>query len=80
MIEVQVSDLGAGIPKSEQSEIFKPFFRGTAAQTRQIRGSGLGLSLVREIVEAHGGTISVTSEAGCGTTFTVRLPAATPKN
>jgi signal transduction histidine kinase len=74
-IEVQVADRGPGIPQKEQSEIFKPFTRGAAAQSRQVRGTGLGLSLAREIVEAHGGTIAVRSEPGCGATFTVRLPA-----
>ncbi|MBI3882591.1 MAG: HAMP domain-containing histidine kinase [Verrucomicrobia bacterium] len=76
MVEVQVADYGPGIPESEQAEIFKPFFRGARAQEKQTRGSGLGLSLVREIVEAHGGAISVRSTDNCGTTFTIRLPAA----
>ncbi|HSI15990.1 MAG TPA: HAMP domain-containing sensor histidine kinase [Chthoniobacter sp.] len=73
-IEVQVSDRGPGIPEKEQAEIFKPFMRGARAQSRQLRGSGLGLSLVREIVEAHGGTVAVSSQPGSGATFTVRLP------
>jgi signal transduction histidine kinase len=75
MIEIQVADQGPGIPENEVSEIFKPFFRGAAAQATQVRGSGLGLSLVREIVETHGGTISVQSDNGTGAIFTVRLPA-----
>jgi signal transduction histidine kinase len=74
MIEIKVADRGPGIPNAELSEIFKPFFRGSAAQRNQIRGGGLGLSLVREIVEAHGGTISVESQAGNGAIFIVRLP------
>jgi signal transduction histidine kinase len=74
MVEVRVTDRGSGIPASEQSEVFKPFFRGAAAQAKQIRGSGLGLSVVRQIVEAHDGSVSVESGAGRGTTFTVRLP------
>lgn len=76
MVEVRVSDRGPGIPAGEQAAIFQPFVRGAAAQARQIRGSGLGLSVVREIVEAHGGSVSVESDAGRGATFTVRLPAA----
>jgi signal transduction histidine kinase len=76
MVEVRVADRGPGIPAQEQAEVFKPFFRGAAAQAGQIRGSGLGLSLVREIVTLHHGHISVTSQDGLGATFTVRLPAA----
>jgi signal transduction histidine kinase len=75
MLEVRVADRGPGIPENEQAEIFKPFVRGAAAQEKQIRGSGLGLSLVKEIVEAHGGAVLVRSQPGQGATFTVRLPA-----
>jgi len=78
-IEIQVADHGPGIPENEMSEIFKPFFRGAAAQATQVRGSGLGLSLVREIVEAHGGTISAQNENETGAIFTVRLPVNRPK-
>ena len=77
MLEVCVADRGPGIPESEQAEIFKPFVRGSAAQEKQIRGSGLGLSLVKEIVETHSGAVSVRSQPGPGATFTVRLPAKT---
>jgi signal transduction histidine kinase len=77
MIEIRVADRGPGIQKSELSEIFKPFFRGAAARAMQVRGSGLGLSLVREIVEAHHGTVSVESNRGNGAVFVVRLPVAT---
>lgn len=80
MLEVRVADRGPGIPENEQVEIFKPFVRGAAAQEKQIRGSGLGLSLVKEIVEAHGGAILVRSQPGQGATFTVRLPAKTATN
>jgi signal transduction histidine kinase len=75
-VEVRVSDRGPGIPADEQAKIFEPFFRGAAARGRQIRGSGLGLSLVREIVALHHGEISVSSQEGKGATFIVRLPAA----
>lgn len=74
MIEVQVADRGPGIPAHEQGDIFKPFFRGSHAHALQVRGSGLGLSLVKEIIEAHGGSISIHSANGHGATFTVRLP------
>ena len=75
-IEVHIEDRGPGIPENERAEIFQPFVRGAAAQAAQIRGSGLGLSLVREIVEAHGGKVSVRSEMGSGASFTVRLPVS----
>jgi signal transduction histidine kinase len=73
-MEIRVADHGPGIPEAELPEIFKPFFRGAAAQTQQIRGSGLGLSLVKEIVAAHGGTITVENHPGRGAVFVVRLP------
>lgn len=79
-VEVRVSDRGPGIPANEQSDIFKPFFRGAEAQAKQTRGSGLGLSVVREIVQAHGGSVSVASTPGNGATFTVRLPIAETPN
>jgi signal transduction histidine kinase len=75
-LEIKVADRGPGIPKAELPEIFKPFFRGAAAQAGQVRGSGLGLSVVREIVEAHGGTVAAESQPGHGAFFVVRLPAA----
>jgi signal transduction histidine kinase len=62
------------------NEIWQPFFRGASALSEQVRGSGLGLSLVKEIVEAHGGMVAVESAEGFGTTFTVRLPVANGKS
>src|SRR5258706_10970497 len=59
MVEIQVADRGQGIAQEELAEIFEPFYRGSEAEAGQIRGSGLGLSLVKEIVEAHGGSVSV---------------------
>ena len=76
MVEVQVADRGPGIPASEQGNIFKPFFRGARAQANQIRGAGLGLNVVKEIVEAHQGTVSIRSLNGSGATFVVRLPVS----
>jgi len=75
-VEVRVADHGPGIPAEEQAEIFNPFFRGRRAQQDQIHGTGLGLNLVKKIVEAHGGTIRVESEPGHGTAFIIRIPAA----
>ena len=69
-----VTDQGMGIPKGELKKIFDKFYRVSATRTQETRGSGLGLTLARHIVEAHGGSISVDSEIGKGSRFTVRLP------
>jgi signal transduction histidine kinase len=76
-IEIAVSDRGIGIASSEQEKIFEPFYRTPDVVAAQIQGAGLGLSLVRRIVDAHGGRIAVTSTPGQGSTFTVTLPAMT---
>lgn len=78
-VEFRVADRGPGIPLEEQPHIFDPFFRGRRAVQDQIHGTGLGLNLVKKIVEAHGGTITVRSEPMKGTEFTVRIPAAPPE-
>ncbi len=75
-VEVEISDHGAGIPPSEQAHVFEPFFRGSRADRLRIRGSGIGLSVVREIVQVHRGSVHFQSHPGKGTTFTVRLPVA----
>jgi len=74
-VEIAVSDRGIGIASSEQEKIFEPFYRAPDVVAAQIQGAGLGLSLVKRIVDAHGGTIAVTSAPGEGSTFTVTLPA-----
>jgi signal transduction histidine kinase len=76
-VEIRVADRGAGIPQEERERIFDPFYRGRRAIAEQVHGTGLGLSLVRRIVEAHGGNIRVESDPGKGTEFIVRIPAAT---
>jgi signal transduction histidine kinase len=70
-----VSDSGMGIPDDELPHIFERFFRGERPRAMQISGTGLGLAIVQEIVELHGGQISVQSAAGEGSTFTVMIPA-----
>ena len=70
-----VEDEGLGIAAEERKHIFEPFYRGREAVARQIQGTGLGLSLVWRIAEAHGGSVTVKSEPGRGSAFTLRLPA-----
>jgi signal transduction histidine kinase len=73
-VYVVVSDQGIGIPDAEQERIFDRFYQVEAHATRERGGFGIGLSLVRRFVEAHGGDVTVTSTPGGGSTFTVRLP------
>jgi signal transduction histidine kinase len=75
VVEIRVADRGPGIPDDEQKHIFDPFFRGKKALQDQVHGTGLGLNLAKKVVEAHGGTIRVRSEAGRGAEFIVRIPA-----
>jgi signal transduction histidine kinase len=76
MVEIRVADRGPGIPADEQAQIFDPFFRGQRAVEDQVHGTGLGLNLVKKIVEAHGGTIRVKSAPMKGAEFIVRIPEA----
>jgi signal transduction histidine kinase len=75
-VQIVVSDRGIGIAAVDQERIFDPFYRAPGVVVAQIQGAGLGLSLVKRIVEAHGGRISVESGPGKGSAFTVRLPIA----
>jgi signal transduction histidine kinase len=72
-VSLSVSDRGIGIPKEEIQNLFSPFYRVRDARSAQIGGAGLGLSLVKHIVDAHRGKVTVKSEVGKGSTFTVRL-------
>jgi len=71
---IEVIDTGTGVPASELDHLFVPFFRASTATRQAIPGTGLGLSIAKEIIEAHGGSISVESEEGTGTSFRVELP------
>jgi len=73
-LRIDVQDDGLGIPPSEQTRIFEKFYRLDADMTRGVGGSGLGLYISREIVEQMGGVLSVRSQRGTGSTFTVTLP------
>lgn len=75
-VEITVTDGGAGIPADELPHVFDPFYRGTTAREAQIEGSGLGLGIVREVIDGHGGTVTIDSVVGEGTTVTILLPAA----
>lgn len=75
-IHVTVADRGIGIAAAEQTRIFEPFYRTPDVIAARIQGTGLGLSLVQRIVRAHGGSITVRSEPGSGSEFTVALPVA----
>jgi signal transduction histidine kinase len=71
---IQVSDHGIGIPAGEQRRIFEKFYRVPSKENRSISGTGLGLSLVAHIAEAHGGAVDVESSPGQGSTFSIKIP------
>ncbi|HJW13995.1 MAG TPA: ATP-binding protein, partial [Thermoanaerobaculia bacterium] len=76
-VRIEVSDTGIGIPEENLPYVFERFFRSDRARRAHPGGSGLGLSIVKWIVEAHKGTVAVSSRVGEGTTFTVTLPLVT---
>jgi signal transduction histidine kinase len=78
-VGLTVADSGPGIPEEALPHVFDRFFRVDTARSRGDGGSGLGLAICREIVEAHGGKVSVESAAGCGSAFSLSLPAFTPQ-
>ena len=78
MVEIRVSDQGAGIPWEDRRRIFERFVRGKTALGKQVRGSGIGLALVKHIAEAHGGGVWVEDASPHGSTFVLTL-AATPR-
>jgi two-component system sensor histidine kinase SenX3 len=73
-IVVRVTDRGMGIPQRDHDRVFERFYRVDRARTRDTGGSGLGLSIVRNVVQGHRGNVELTSQEGEGTTVTVRLP------
>jgi len=75
-IEISVTDNGFGIPENAQEAVFEEFYRVENAVNQEVKGSGLGLTLVKKIVESHGGKIWVKSKLGQGSTFSFTLPAA----
>lgn len=75
-VTLEVSDTGDGIPEQDRDRIFERFYRIDKARSRAAGGTGLGLSLVRHAAERHGGTVTLHSEVGAGSTFRVELPVA----
>jgi len=75
-LQVSVADTGYGIPKAQQGKVFQKFFRARGKETKKVPGTGLGLFVVRMLVEKMKGDITFTSEEGRGTTFTFALPVA----
>jgi len=77
-LEVRVIDRGPGIDPDDRERIFERFYRGKRAGERQVRGSGIGLSLVQHVVDAHGGEIVIEPTPGGGSTFVLRIPISGP--
>jgi signal transduction histidine kinase len=77
---VAISDRGAGFSPADRKRLFEPFYRVSSDMTLNVRGTGLGLSLVKHIVDAHNGWIEVVSRPGQGSTFKILLPAADSGN
>jgi signal transduction histidine kinase len=80
IIRLRVADHGIGIDAADLPQIFKPFFRGRRAVDTQVRGSGIGLSVVQQVVRSHGGDVRVDSRADEGTTVTIVLPIVSSAN
>jgi two-component system sensor histidine kinase SenX3 len=78
IVEIAVTDQGVGIPDDEKDRVFERFYRSDPARSRNTGGSGLGLSIVKHVAQNHGGDVRVWSQSGKGSTFTIRLPEATP--
>lgn len=76
LVEISVTDQGAGIPEADRERVFERFYRVDAARSRGTGGTGLGLAIVKHIVQNHGGEVRLWSQLGKGSTFTIRLPLA----
>jgi two-component system phosphate regulon sensor histidine kinase PhoR len=72
--QIMIVDTGEGIPAQYLDRLFERFYRVDRARSREVGGTGLGLAIVKHLARAHGGEVSVTSEVGKGSTFTIELP------
>jgi signal transduction histidine kinase len=73
-VQIHIEDHGPGIPQADLAHIFEPFYRVQSVRNGQTRGVGLGLYLVKQLIESMGGSVSVSSQTGCGTTFILHFP------
>jgi two-component system sensor histidine kinase SenX3 len=75
-VEITVTDSGIGIPREDRSRVFERFYRVDQSRASRTGGTGLGLAIVKHVATNHGGSVSVWSEEGLGSTFTLRIPLA----
>jgi len=80
LVEIDVTDTGPGLTPDEQRRVFEKFYRAGDGLTQQQTGSGLGLTIARSLIELHGGTLTVESEPGRGSTFRIALPTYTEED
>ena len=76
ILKIEIADYGIGVASEDLQRLFEPFYRTDRSRTRNAGGIGLGLTLSKRIIEAHGGAIDVESSEGKGTTFRIKLPFA----
>ncbi|RMF22102.1 MAG: hypothetical protein D6760_08145, partial [Deltaproteobacteria bacterium] len=79
-VRIDVHDQGPGIDAAHLPRLFERFYRVDKARSRKLGGTGLGLAIVKHIAQVHGGTVSVESQPGCGSTFSLLLPATAPSS
>ena len=77
---IEVRDQGCGIAQQHLTRIFERFYRVDKARSRDAGGTGLGLAIVKHIMQVHGGSVTVASEVGKGSVFTLHLPLPKPQN